>query len=200
MVGLRDDRPAAVVGVKGDFEVSAVGRNEPCPCGSGRKTKRCCGVKTGPSEPQLARSFLALEARRAASVVASRDEFELQALWDEIFDLPGRDLSLLVPLPELLTPDIERLCSAFSDDDPDEAEAALPAVLAHYDTPIVRAELARSVIALRERGTIPPELAALALVDLGVDSTAFLQASLIRSVAILAGVSRTPAGLVLAAR
>jgi SEC-C motif len=180
--------------------VSAVGRNEPCPCGSGGKTKRCCGVKTGPSEAQLARSFLALEARRAAPVVASRDELELRALWDEIFELPGKDLSLLVPLPELLTPDIERLCSAVSDDDPDEAEAALPAVLAHYDAPIVRAGLARSVIALRDRGSIPTELAALALVDLGVDSTAFLRASLIRSVAILAGVSRTPAGLVLAAR
>ncbi len=23
------------------------GRNDPCPCGSGRKYKRCCGVVTG---------------------------------------------------------------------------------------------------------------------------------------------------------
>ncbi|HEY6010722.1 MAG TPA: SEC-C metal-binding domain-containing protein [Nitrospirota bacterium] len=23
---------------------SKVGRNEPCPCGSGRKFKRCCGL------------------------------------------------------------------------------------------------------------------------------------------------------------
>lgn len=180
--------------------MSAVGRNQPCPCGSGRKTKHCCGVKTGPSEAQLARSFLATEARRAVPVIASRDEFELRALWDDLFELPGKDLSLLVPLPDLLTPDIERLRAAISNDDPDEAEAALPAVLAHYDTPIVRATLARSVIALRERGSIPSELAAIALVDLGVDSAAFLQASLIRSVAMLAGVTSTPAGLVLAAR
>lgn len=25
-----------------------VGRNEPCPCGSGLKFKRCCGGPTGP--------------------------------------------------------------------------------------------------------------------------------------------------------
>jgi preprotein translocase subunit SecA len=24
-----------------------VGRNDPCPCGSGKKYKRCCGLKTG---------------------------------------------------------------------------------------------------------------------------------------------------------
>ena len=29
--------------VDGDCEVSEAGRNTPCPCGSGLKTKRCCG-------------------------------------------------------------------------------------------------------------------------------------------------------------
>ena len=28
--------------VDGDSRISVVGRNEPCPCGSGRKSKRCC--------------------------------------------------------------------------------------------------------------------------------------------------------------
>jgi hypothetical protein len=27
----------------------AVGRNAPCPCGSGKKYKRCCALKTGKS-------------------------------------------------------------------------------------------------------------------------------------------------------
>lgn len=26
--------------------MSAIGRNEPCPCGSGKKYKRCCALKT----------------------------------------------------------------------------------------------------------------------------------------------------------
>ncbi|MCA1700846.1 MAG: SEC-C domain-containing protein, partial [Actinobacteria bacterium] len=29
------------------------GRNEPCPCGSGRKVKRCCGQQRGPSNDDL---------------------------------------------------------------------------------------------------------------------------------------------------
>lgn len=30
-----------------------VGRNEPCPCGSGRKFKRCCGAEAGPASPAV---------------------------------------------------------------------------------------------------------------------------------------------------
>lgn len=124
----------------------------------------------------------------------------MRALWDRMLELPDDDLSLLVPLPKLLTPDVERLRSAMSDDAPEEAEAVLPPVLARYDTPVVRAGLARSVIVLREHGRIPAHLAAMAVIDLAIDSTTFLQASLLTSVAVLAGATRTPAGLVLAAR
>jgi hypothetical protein len=176
-----------------------VGRNEPCPCGSGRKAKRCCGVRTGPSEAELAKAFLATEARHAASVMIALDEDELRDLWDDVFDLPDQDLSLVVPLPELLTPEIERLSVAVSDDDPDEAEAALPPVLERYDNPLTRAKLAKGVIALRERGAISPELAAIVVLDLALDSTAFLRASLVKSVALMTGVTRTPGGLILAA-
>jgi hypothetical protein len=42
------------------------GRNDPCPCGSGRKVKRCCEQQRGPSEEQLARAHVALLARNAA--------------------------------------------------------------------------------------------------------------------------------------
>jgi SEC-C motif-containing protein len=28
-------------------DVRHVGRNDPCPCGSGRKYKRCCGISRG---------------------------------------------------------------------------------------------------------------------------------------------------------
>jgi preprotein translocase subunit SecA len=31
-----------------------VGRNDPCPCGSGKKYKKCCGVPTGQDESPLA--------------------------------------------------------------------------------------------------------------------------------------------------
>ena len=35
------------------------GRNQPCPCGSGHKTKRCCGQQRGPAAEQLARAHVA---------------------------------------------------------------------------------------------------------------------------------------------
>lgn len=28
------------------FEARKVGRNDPCPCGSGKKAKNCCGTET----------------------------------------------------------------------------------------------------------------------------------------------------------
>jgi hypothetical protein len=46
------------------------GRNARCPCGSGRKVKRCCGVRRGPSEAELAKAFLHQQARAAGRVSA----------------------------------------------------------------------------------------------------------------------------------
>src|SRR5690242_3807878 len=42
--------------VKKTESTKIVGRNEPCPCGSGKKFKRCCGVSAAPklSEPKAA--------------------------------------------------------------------------------------------------------------------------------------------------
>ena len=45
--------------------VPGPGRNQPCRCGSGRKTKHCCGEQRGPSEDQLARAHLAALTREA---------------------------------------------------------------------------------------------------------------------------------------
>lgn len=57
--------------------VSKVGRNAPCPCGSGEKFKRCClGKKIEPSAPgargaggSLSRARLALAALASGSGV-----------------------------------------------------------------------------------------------------------------------------------
>src|SRR6266536_1619357 len=60
--------------------MAGLGRNERCPCGSGRKVKRCCGVRRGPSEDELAKAFLAVEACRAAGVLDGCDDEELEGL------------------------------------------------------------------------------------------------------------------------
>ncbi len=138
------------------------------------------------------------EARAAAPALAGLGEQELTKLWERLFDLPSHHLSLLVVFPELLTSDPDRLRRAVADDDPKEAETALPPVLAHYDTPPARARIARAVIAIRESGDIDGELAAVSLVDLTAPSGALIHGSLPHSVAVATGSERTPAGLVLA--
>ena len=112
------------------------GRNERCPCGSGRKVKRCCGVRRGPSEDELAKAFLAVEARAAAWVLRDHDDEQLDELHDALIDLPSLDPSLLWPLPRLLTPELARLDAALADQDND-TEAVwelLQGVLARLDT------------------------------------------------------------------
>jgi hypothetical protein len=181
-----------------EARVAHTGRNEPCSCGSGRKTKRCCGIGRGPGPEELARAFLASEARGAAIALVHVGDDEFKELFDDLLDLPALDLSLVVRLPDLLRPELGRLLDAVADDDPDALEDALPGALARVDTFQARAALARAVRALREAGRIHPRLAALALIDLEKGKT-LLTASLLRAAAIATGRARTPGGLLVAA-
>jgi hypothetical protein len=177
--------------------VAKVGRNEPCPCGSGRKVKRCCGVQGGPSEESLARAFLSHASREAAAGLRRLPDGELLELFEELWELPSVDLSLQVALPKLLSPTLNRLCAAVADDDPDPE--LLDAAVAAMDTPTERARLVRAVIAQAQAKRIDVRLADAALIDLGSDSRRLLRAGLLEAVAVRVGATRTPAGLLLAA-
>lgn len=177
--------------------MAKVGRNEPCPCGSGRKAKRCCGVGGGPSEESLARAFLTHASREAAGELRRLPDAELLELFEELWELPAVHLSLQVELPKLLSPALNRLCDAVADDDPDPE--LLDAAVAAIDTPTERARLARAVIAQAEAEAIDGMLANSALLDLGSDSRHLLRAALLEAVAVWVGTARTPAGLRLAA-
>ena len=177
--------------------MAKVGRNEPCPCGSGRKAKRCCGVCGGPSEASLARAFLAHAARRAAFELRNVSDVDFAELFDRLWELPAVDLSLQVELPKLFSTALDRLCDAVADDDPDPE--LLDAVAGELDAPAERARLARAVIVEADRGTIDARLAAVAVVDLASDSRRTLHAALLETVAVHVGAARTPAGLLLAA-
>lgn len=182
--------------------MAGLGRNERCPCGSGRKVKRCCGVWRGPSEDELAKAFLAVEARAAAWVLRDHDDEQLDELHDALIDLPSLDPSLLWPLPRLHTPELVRLGAALADEDED-TEAVwglLLGVVAGLDTPQTRAGLARAVLALRGGGRLGEELAAAAVIDLASPSTTLVRASLLQAVAVDAGAVATASGLVVARR
>jgi SEC-C motif len=180
-----------------DPVVAKVGRNEPCPCGSGRKAKRCCGVERGPSEESLARAFLAHACREAARKLRHLSDVELGELFEELWDLPKADLSLQVELPKLHSPVLNRLCDAVADEDPDPE--LLEAVVGTIDTPVERARIAGAAIARAEAGTIDEKLASAALLDLGSGSRRLLRAGLLQAVAVRVGVARTPGGVLLAA-
>jgi hypothetical protein len=183
-----------------DRAVAKIGRNEPCPCGSGRKAKRCCGVPRGPAESELARAFVAAEAFAAAPWLSGLGDEELDVLWEDLLELPGRDLSLHFPLPKLVAPELHRLIEAIGDDAADPADEVLEDALDRLDTPGARAVLARAVLALRDSGRIRPRLAAAAIVDLAGRSRALMRASLVEASAVAAGAARTPGGLVVVSK
>jgi hypothetical protein len=175
------------------------GRNQPCRCGSGRKTKHCCGEQRGPSEDQLARAHLAALAQQAIPELADLSDRALDRLWEGLMNLPALDLSLLVTLPNLIGPDLQRLRESIELDDADWGWDALTAVHKQIDTPQQRARLADAIVRLRDNGRIGHRQAAYALLDLHAPSTRLVAASLLEAVAVSTGVNRTPGGLHIAA-
>ena len=175
------------------------GRNQPCPCGSGRKTKHCCGAQRGPSEDQLARAHVATLAHQAIPDLDGLSDRALHHLSERLMDLPALDLSLLVTLPKLIGPDIERLREAIEHDHPDWGWDALTNVHKQIDTPQQRARLADAIIQLRDQDRIGRRQAAYALLDLHTPSKRLIAASLLEAIAVQIGVHRTPGGLQIAA-
>lgn len=182
--------------------MAKAGRNHPCACRSGRKAKRCCGTTTGPGPEQQARAWLHAEASRWETQLDGLDEGGIDALVEQVADLPRRDLSLHLPLPRLLPPALERLRVAINDGDDDAVVAGSIEALPVVDTPLLRAHLARGVLALHDDGhRVDCDLAGLAIVDLArSEQSVVLLACLIQTVAVATGAAPTPTGLVLASR
>jgi hypothetical protein len=179
--------------------VPGPGRNHPCRCGSHRKTKHCCGQQRGPSPEQLARAHVATLAHHAAEDLAGLSDAALDLLFERLLDLPATDLSLLVKLPQLISPDLQRLRESIAQDDPDWGWDALTAVAEQIDTPHQRAHLAEAIVQLRDERRITRQQAAAAILDLATGATRFLAASLLEAVAVSVGVNRTPGGIQIAA-
>ena len=87
---LRDDAPAVLclsLHSKGST-VPRAGRNDPCPCGSGKKYKRCCLDKDRAAElaPAMAQR-VALQAHKANQAARQKDDqaelLKSQATWQE---------------------------------------------------------------------------------------------------------------------
>jgi SEC-C motif len=159
--------------------MAKLARNDPCPCGSGRKVKRCCGIERGPSEESLARAYLRGAARAAALDLGPISDGDFARLLDELVELRAHELSLQLELPKLFSPALDRLLDAMEHDEVDVGEAPFWELLDRLDTPPERGRLAREVIALCAAGGLDRELAAAALIDLASGSRRLLSASLL---------------------
>ena len=126
-------------------------------------------------------------------------DLALERLWEGLMNLPALDLPLLVTLPKLIGPDMERLRESIEHNDPDWGWDALTAVHKQIDTPQQRARLADAIVRLRDQNRIGRRQAAYALLDLHSNSTRLIAASLLEAVAVEIGPHRTPGGLHIAA-
>jgi hypothetical protein len=180
-------------------KMAGPGRNDPCPCGSGLKAKRCCGLERGPSEEQLARARLATLSHEATRELVDLSDQALDQLQDDLFDLPGVDLSLHVKLPELTGSERKRLQRAITDPDDDDAWEHVTGIAGRVDTPQQRVALAEALIRLRAQGLVSRRQAAFAIYDLGNGGMFFMTVSAIHTLATYVGGDPTPAGLLVAA-
>jgi hypothetical protein len=177
--------------------MAKIKRNEPCPCGSGSKAKRCCQAPHAYVDVRV----LPLElCQDVVNDLPGSTQAEMQALFDQLVYLPAVDASLRVRLPDIITPDMERAINALRDDDDTTFDEALGKVVPAVDTLERRIELAQTVIELRDQGRIPAKLAAVAVLELDREESAFFLSSVAESLAVLAGGQPMPAGLLVATR
>jgi SEC-C motif len=175
--------------------MAKVQRNRPCPCGSGQKAKRCC---YGPIRFADVRVMPLDMTQEAVDALRHTSEVEMRAHFDQLAYLPEIDLSLQVPLPALVTPDLAQAISALRDKDVEEFDRVLERIVPTVDTEERRIDLARAVLALRDQGRISDALAAIAVMELDRKESILFKSSVAESLGVLAGDQRTPSGLLIA--
>jgi hypothetical protein len=134
-------------------------------------------------------------------VLLRHDEDELVDIVEEMIDLPSTDISLQLPLPRVLRPEVESLRAAVASEDVEAIADALAPALAPIDTPPMRRSLAEAVLARRDAGHVDAAVAAAAVVELACSSgSPLVRNSLVEALAVSVGAAPTPSGLLVAAR
>ena len=145
---------------------SVITRNSSCPCGSGRRTKRCCGVAGNARGVADERTFLGAAAKARVDQLRGSCEDCIDQAWAELVALVEADpacwVQLPVPLPALLA----RLGQALADHDDAAVDAALVQAKSVVDTVTARTRLARVMLAHEADGSWPATVVAVALADL----------------------------------
>ena len=161
-----------------------MGRSERCPCGSGRKVRRCCRLPVDPRPEDLARAELAGLARAVAPVLRTCSCVRFDELLDSVSSLPRLDRSLAWPLPRVVPSELRTLLAAAEADDVQRVREALVTAVEVLDTQVGRAHLARAVLALRDSGHLDAERTAAMVVDLASGSPQVATASIVEAVRV----------------
>ena len=175
-----------------------VGRNDPCPCGSGSKAKHCCGLDQRHK----------LQGGRLAEVAASRGpaleelcDDCLTELWLEVLDLPDHHDDCRLRLGPTRSASVTALAGGLADGDADAMVDELPGALREVDCPAARAELGQAVLDLEAAGRVPTLVASVALGDLGGSGPSLLlMAALLSALAMEVDRCPIPVGSLLGRR
>jgi hypothetical protein len=156
-------------------------RTRPCPCGSGRAARDCCGRFKRVRDVDVARAYLHRQARAARELLAPFSPGGLDGLRHELATLPSRYRLVADALRGPATPEVSRLAAAAARRAGD-VDAFVTAMVAHIDTPLARAALAKAVVAERAQADLDEHLAAAALVDLDNPRSELLLAATLAAV------------------
>jgi hypothetical protein len=171
-------------------------RKRPCPCGSGRPARDCCGRFRRLSDAEIARSYLSRQARQARDLIGPFSPQALHALQQEAAALPLRHDSFttaFLAAPGSVPDEIRRMARAMQRRSEAGDEVAPPRLTAtRADTPMARVAVAKALLALREEGVVDEHLAAAAVIELANGPSPLATAALLQAAGVVAGISVRP--------
>ena len=174
--------------------MAKLGRNEPCPCGSGRKVKLCCGTHRGPSPEDLAWQTLHDQARKFAPLLRPYTNLTSTSYWSGSSSCQSTTTRYrsVSPGSGLQNWNDFEPASATSTD-------AIQAAAATIDGPGPRLRPGARPPNSASATKIDLESLAIIIVDLARPIFLFISASLIAATAVSLGRCPTPTGLLVAA-
>lgn len=172
-------------------------RKRPCPCGTGRPARDCCGRFRRLSDAEIARSYLSRQARQARDLVGPFSPQALHALQTEAATLPGRHdtfTDALLAAPDSVSGEIRRMARALQRRSEAGDEITAPRLSAtRADTPMARVAVAKALLALREEGVVDEHIVAAAVIELAGGPSPLAAAAVIQAAGVVAGVMGRPA-------
>jgi len=184
----------------------------PCPCGTGRPARDCCGRFRRLSEAEVARSYLSRQARLARDLIGPFSPEALRSLQAEAATLPARHAAFaeaILAAPDSVINEVRRMArslqrqasagdgpgpTASSHREPGTEPGAPPVRISasRADSPMARVAVAKALVALREEGLIDEHLAAAAVLELSGGTSRLATAALLDAAGRVAGVVPRP--------